>query len=263
METRDADFDTARQSRLGRKRLKQLLAAVSSEGPNLPDVATAQGGVTAYVSAGSPGESLQEQLQSTGGGMERLERLHEFARGSATGVAVFWSEIRVLAVLPPFPLEQDQTFTGWNTGPLDALLSRDYMLGVVLLRLGRFSVGVFRGETLLSAKSDTRYVKGRHSAGGQSQKRFERIREKQIQEIYRKTCSVVEDKFSPYDRQLDYILLGGEQFTLRGLLKRCGYLQRQSAKILGKPLNVRTPNRVALEKVIDTIWESQVLSMGR
>ena len=253
METHATNLPTARESRLGRKRLKQLLAAVSSEDADL--------GVTAYVSAGSPEESLRERLELDGKNTERLERLQAFTRGSATGAAVFWSETRVLAVLPPFPLERDQVLARWDTGPLDALLSKDYMVGVVLLRLGRFSVGVFRGETLLSAKSDTRYVKGRHSAGGTSQKRFERIRDKQIYEIYRKTCSVVEDKFSPYEGQLDYILLGGEQFTLRGLLKQCDYLQKLSHRIVGRTLNVRTPNRDALEKVIATIWESRVLSM--
>ena len=149
---------------------------------------------------------------------------------------------------------------GWDASQLRAMLDREYLLGVVLLRLGRFAVGVFRGETLLASKTDTRYVKGRHSAGGQSQKRFERIREKQVQEIFKKTCSVAKQKLSPFEDQLDYILLGGERFTLQGFLKTCDYLQGLSPRILGRVLNVREPKHEALKGVVDTIWESRVLS---
>lgn len=179
---------------------------------------------------------------------------------SATGSVVFWSEGSVLAVLPPFPVEGDVVLDGWDASPLRTLLSREYMLGVVLLRLGRFAVGVFQGEALLSSKTDTRYVKGRHSAGGQSQKRFERIREKQVQEIFDKTCTVVREKFTPYEDRLDYILLGGERFTLQGFLKSCDYLSRLSPRILGRTLNIREPKHEALERVIETVWESRVLT---
>ena len=176
---------------------------------------------------------------------------------------IFWSEDSSTIILPPFPVERDQLLEGWDASQLRALLARDYLLGVVLLRLGRFAVGVFRGQALLTSKTDTRYVKGRHSAGGQSQKRFERIREKQIQEIFDKTCSVVKERFAPYEDQLDYIVLGGERFTLQGFLKRCDYLQRLSPKILGRTLNVREPKRDALEGTIGTIWESRVLTITR
>ena len=192
---------------------------------------------------------------------EALDRIAPRLESSETGAVLFWSEGTGLAVLPPFPVERDQVLDGWDASPLRTLLNREYMLGIVLLRLGRFAVGVFRGEALLSSKTDTRYVKGRHSAGGQSQKRFERIREKQVQEIFNKTCTVVKEKFTPYEDQLDYILLGGERFTLQGFLKRCDYLSRLSPKILGRILNIREPKHVALERCIETVWESRVLTI--
>ena len=193
------------------------------------------------------------------GALEELVGLAPQVESSETGAMIFWSESSKLAVLPPFPVEQDGLVEGWDPSHLRNILAREYVVGVVLLRLGRYAVGVFQGRKLLSSKTDTRYVKGRHSAGGQSQKRFERIRDKQVQEIFDKTCSVVRERFTPYEDRIDYIFLGGERFTLLGFLKRCDYLQRLSHKTMGRTLNVREPRQEELVKVIGTIWESRVV----
>ena len=197
----------------------------------------------------------------SGGAPEALVRIAPRLENSETGAVVFWSEGSSTIILPPFPVQSDQVLDGWDVSPLRTLLNREYVLGVVLLRLGRFAVGVFQGEELLSSKTDTRYVKGRHSAGGQSQKRFERIREKQAQELFYKTCTVVRERFTPYEDRLDYIILGGERFTLQGFLKRCDYLNRLSPRILGRVLNIREPKHVTLERSIETVWESRVLTL--
>ena len=123
---------------------------------------------------------------------------------------------------------------------------------------GRFSVAVYRGRRLVTSKTDARYVKGRHSAGGTSQKRFERIRQGQINRIYDKACQAVEAQLGPYADQLDYIVLGGESFTLIGFWKSCPFLLRHEKIIQGRRLNVRDPKRDTLEQVGDMVWESRV-----
>ena len=57
--------------------------------------------------------------------------------------------------------------------------------------------------------------------------------------------------------------MGGEKFTLQGLRKECDYLQRLSPRILGRVLNVRKPKHAVLEGLIDEIWESRVVRIGR
>ena len=245
--------EIVQERRISRANLQHLLSDLETR-----DVVN---GITIYARAGHFRECLHMLQDRDAKGLEELEQLDPRIEKSETGAAVFWSEDSRLVILPPFPLERDQLLAGWDVSQLRALLSREYVLGVVLLRLGRFAVGVFRGEALLSSKTDTRYVKGRHSAGGQSQKRFERIREKQVREIFDKTCTVVRGQFAPFEDELDYILLGGERFTLQGFLKRCEYLQKLSPKTLGRVLNVREPKHQALKQVIETIWESQVLSV--
>jgi hypothetical protein len=129
---------------------------------------------------------------------------------------------------------------------------------VVLLRLGRYSAAIYHGSRLLSSKTDARYVKGRHHAGGTSQKRFERIREGQIRLLYGKTCEAVQGQFGASATPLDYVLFGGDKFTLDGFLKACPYLQQWRSVTLGRRLNVRDPKRDTLEQVGGMLWESRV-----
>ena len=166
------------------------------------------------------------------------------------------------AMLPPFPVARRGQADGWDTAPIRGLLSREHLLGVVIMRLGRLAVGVFQGESLLGSKTGSRYVKGRHSAGGTSQKRFQRIREKQVREMFDKTCSVVKEQFDPYVERLDYVLLGGERHTLGGFMKRCDYMDALAPKVVGRVLNVREPGLQALRGCIGAAWETRLLSTG-
>ena len=238
---------------ISKARLERLLLELETANVTNP--------ITLYV---IPGDSQSQMIAlegRIGRDMERLARIAPRIESSETGFAVFLSQERALAIVPPFPVQENRLIMGWDVTQLRKILAHEYIVGVVLLRLGRYSVGVVRGETLLSSKTDTRYVKGRHSAGGQSQKRFQRIRKKQIDNIYQKTCSVVKEQFGPFEDQLDYIILGGERYTLLGFLKRCDYLRSMPSKTLGKVLNVRQPKRQSLEQSIETIWESRVLSL--
>ena len=192
---------------------------------------------------------------------ERLRLLGRRLLESDTGIAGLRAGPEALVLVPPFPLFRSVLYSGWEPAPLLALLEAEHTVGVVLLRLGRFSVAVYRGSRLLSSKTDSRYVKGRHHAGGTSQKRFERIREGQIHQLYGKTCEAVQGQFAVSPTPLEYVLLGGDKFTLDGFLKACPYLQLWRSVTLGRRLNVRDPKRDTLEQVGGMLWESRVWSI--
>jgi peptide subunit release factor 1 (eRF1) len=191
----------------------------------------------------------------------RIAPLLQEVGEAETGLALFWGDDQALAVEPPFPLTPDSSgqAEGAEIAPLVELLGRELLIGVILLRLGRYAVGVLQGQNLIASKTDSRYVKNRHRAGGQSQRRFERSRERLIRELYDKACEVTRDVLSPYERQLDYILLGGERHTLRGFVERCGYLQAHASKTLKRNLQVDSPNQEALENIAFEVWKGQVL----
>ena len=221
--------------------------------------ATPPEGVTLYLTPQSLHNRPDFLLDTPSGWQAELEEAIRNVGESESGAVLFWSQDRKLVVLPPFPLDQDSFHHGWNVYPLRELMAREYTLGVVMVRLGRYAVGVFHGNKLVASKTASRYVKGRHHAGGTSQKRFQRIREGQIARLYHKVCSILEEKLGPMEHRLDYIFLGGERFTLMGFLKECPYLQRLSPKILKRVLNVPEPSQKALLKAPQEIWRSQVI----
>ena len=163
-----------------------------------------------------------------------------------------------LLIVPPFPVSESRLLRGWDAEPLLDILAARYTVGVVLLRLGRFSVAVYGGEDLQSSKTDARYVKGRHRAGGSSARRFERIREGQMRKIYDKTCAAARAQFEPVQSELDFIVLGGERLTLNGFLNVCPLMKRFEGKILSRRLNIRDPKRDTLEDVGQMLTESRV-----
>jgi hypothetical protein len=82
---------------------------------------------------------------------------------------------------PPFP-PLAAPATDDDGAALAALLAhvgRRRRVGVVLVRLGGFAVGIFDGRELAVSKVGSRLVHGRHRAGGSSANRFRRRRDNQ------------------------------------------------------------------------------------
>ena len=179
-----------------------------------------------------------------------------------TGAVVFYGSRAAIAIAPPFPIDEDLRCDGVEVGPMLDLLSRDVTVGVVLLRLGRYAVGVLENGRLAASKSDTRYVKNRHRKGGSSQRRFERSRERLVRELYDKVCAVTEDVFRPYGDRIEYLLLGGERQTLLAFTKRCGYIERSGIEVLPRRLDVDRPGKAALDNVQRQVWMSRVVRLA-
>ena len=177
---------------------------------------------------------------------------------SDTGIAVFVSQDRTVAIQPPFPLTMDVKTPGLASKPILDLLDSEPVVGLILLRLGRYAVAVLRGDKLLATKTDSRYVKNRHRAGGSSQRRFERSRERLIRELYDTTCRITLGVFEPFLREIDYVMLGGEKVTLNGFVKRCRLMQDLEPKTLSRLLPVDRPNQKALESISYEMWKSRV-----
>jgi len=214
--------------------------------------------IALYVKPGQLSPCLESTARGYGNWLQEMRGLPASLAESETGLVLFWSDDSKYVLLPPFPVDLNQFFPAWDASYLRALLDKKYLLGVVLLRLGGYSVGVFEGDRLLTSKTGTRFVKGRHRAGGQSQRRFERRREEQARELFDKACLVVAAKFADYEKRLDYVFLGGDRLTLRSFLKRCEYLQGLGGKTLGRVLSVAKPRYEALRNAPSQIWKTRV-----
>ena len=192
---------------------------------------------------------------------ERLARLGKTPEDSGCGLVGFRAGERALVIAPPFPITESSRFDTWNEEPLWTLLDSERTVGVVLVRLGRYSVAVYRGGGLVTSKTDSRYVKGKHHAGGTSQLRYTRVREGQMRRLYVKVCETIRAQFEPVASELDHVVLGGEKFTLNGFLKVCPRLDEYKNIILKRRLNIRDPKRDTLDDLGETLHESRVWAL--
>jgi Actinobacteria/chloroflexi VLRF1 release factor len=117
---------------------------------------------------------------------------------------------------PPFPPLR------WAGGgdPAEVIVTHavaDRTVGVLLVRLGGYAVGVFTGSPprLVSSKTGSRPVHGRSAAGGWSQHRFARRRENQAATALRAAADAAAVIFGPY--RLDALVLGGDKRSIAGL----------------------------------------------
>jgi hypothetical protein len=117
----------------------------------------------------------------------------------------------------------------------------DRTVGVLLVRLGGYAVGVFAGAPLrlLDAKTGSRLVHGRSAAGGWSQHRFARRRENQATAALRAAADAATGVFGRYGPQgLDAVVLGGDKRSaagLRGDPRLVQYLARATDRFLTVP----------------------------
>lgn len=173
-----------------------------------------------------------------------------------TGFVIFLGE-KIHIIIPPFPVEENKFIDKIDTSHLEEILKRRYVLGVVLLRTGEYSLGVFDDRKLITSKTGGRYIKRKHKKGGWSQKRFSRLREEEIQKLFKEVCEQARKKFDGY--KIDYLFLGGDRLTLKSFLRKCDYLNKFPR--FKRILNVRHIKKKTLERVLEEIWKSKVYTI--
>ncbi|MGD9893199.1 MAG: acVLRF1 family peptidyl-tRNA hydrolase [Dehalococcoidia bacterium] len=181
---------------------------------------------------------------------------------AATGIIAFWGPSAQVAVAPPFPVPAPMTSSGYDTAPLRDLLNRPRTLAVILVRLGGYSMGIYRDGAFTETKTGGRFVKNRHRKGGQSQRRFERIREGQIREHFDAAGEAVRAKLLPHAAELDAVVLGGDRRTVQAWLARSSLPDMLAAKVLPRVIDVPEPRLDILQRTPAAIWTSRVIILS-
>jgi hypothetical protein len=92
-------------------------------------------------------------------------------------------------------------------------------VAVFLVRLGGYAAGIFTGPApqLAASKVGARLVHGRSAAGGTSQHRFARRREKQAAEALGAAADTAVMVFGRYPGRIDAVVLGGDRRAMATL----------------------------------------------
>ena len=109
------------------------------------------------------------------GGVARTES----QAAAVTFTAPDGATVRCEPPFPPLDPSAAGEHDGFDPAPLLAHVGRERTVGVILVRLGGYGVGIFEGRELRASKVGSRLVHGRHRAGGSSANLFARRRQNQ------------------------------------------------------------------------------------
>jgi peptide chain release factor subunit 1 len=153
---------------------------------------------------------------------------------------------------PPQPIESfryhcDSSFL---TEPLEGMLADKGLYGLIVLDRREANVGWLRGKRVEPVKSTTSMVPGKQRKGGQSQRRFERLRMEAIDKFYQEVAEMASDLFVPERHEIDGILVGGPSPTKDEFLDG-DYLHHElQEKVLGK-FDVAYTDESGLSDLVD------------
>jgi hypothetical protein len=226
----------------------------------LDELASTEGkAISLYLPRGAPQARVDNLLGKVLAATTIPPGVSKAAAGSEMGAAFFWSPPQMHLVLPPFPIDEEYITDGYDMEPLRSLLSRDFLIAMVLVRLGAYSIGICRGTELIDSKTGTGLVHARHKKGGSSQARFARHRGKQIEQFLVRVCGHVREHIEPHARSLDYLVYGGARTTILLLRKQCPFLSQFDDRILRMLLDIPDPRQAVLEKAVGTVWSTDVI----
>lgn len=120
-------------------------------------------------------------------------------------------------------------------------------IGLVLVRLGGYSVGVAVGGSVEVSSTGARLVHGRNRAGGSSSGRFARRRDGQARVALNAAADTVARVLLPVAGSLDAVVLGGDTAALdelRADRRLTGLLARAEPRVLDVP----EPRRAVLDE---------------
>ena len=165
-----------------------------------------------------------------------------------------------VTVRPAFGLVHEGEYEFVHIAPLLAALAEERLIGVLLVRLGGYAVGVFSGEKLIASKVGQRYVQGRHRAGGSSANRFRRRREEQARGLVAGAAETAMRVLTPHAAALEALALGGDRSAVRKTLAARPELAGLQPKALDRFFTVGDPRRDVLERVIHDVYAAEVVS---
>ena len=118
----------------------------------------------------------------------------------------------VATLTPPFPIQPH------DTAEFVSLVSTVPRTGVILIRRGGFAAAIVEGSAVLDSDVGKRHVQGRTAAGGWSQQRFARRRDKQVHELVEAAAGYAARVILP-GLPVDYLATGGDRPLVDALLE--------------------------------------------
>ena len=148
-----------------------------------------------------------------------ISELRNFKKTPDNGVVVFAGNIsdtegkpdlQVWTIIPPAPINVklyrcDSYFV---VEPLKEMLEAKHVYGLIVIDHKDANVALLKGKSVIELNNMHSFVPGKMKAGGQSAPRFQRERQEEIKQFFKKAADVAANGFRGI-KNLNGILLGG------------------------------------------------------
>ncbi|HID15742.1 MAG TPA: peptide chain release factor 1, partial [Candidatus Atribacteria bacterium] len=174
-----------------------------------------------------------------------MQRLKLFRKIPDTGLIIFCGyvsrgapgdeKLEVHLIVPPEPINiyLYRCDSKFHIEPLKDFIREKDFYGIIVMDRQEATFAILKGSRLEIVEHITSGVPGKHDAGGQSQRRFERIIEQMAHEFYKRVAEYAKKYFMQPKLNLSGIIIGGPGPTKQEFVKG-NYLHYQlQNKVIG------------------------------
>jgi len=174
-----------------------------------------------------------------------IDRLSKISKVPNNGLVIFsgknfdTEEFKCIVFSPPektsvYFYRTDKEF---HTEFLEDLIEENDVYGLLIIERDEATIGMLRGSRLEVLEELQGYIPGKHTKGGQSQRREARIIEELVHEFHKEVGERANSYFLPYleNKKLKGILVGGPGFAKQDFVEG-DYIDYRLKKMIIEPL---------------------------
>ncbi len=160
-------------------------------------------------------------------------------------------EIRDI-VVPPAPISQFVYICGreFVTEELESMVEPKSLSVIVLIEGGKVTIGYLRGKHIELVRDEDFYIIGKTRAGGQSARRYDRIRDEKMQDFFKYVAELLQELLIDKLDQVDAIILGGNTIRAQEFLEKGGLDYRLREKVADAIISVGMIDETGLYQAV-------------
>jgi len=194
-----------------------------------------------------------------------IDRLMRIPKTPPNGLVVFagehdeTGETIVLMFSPPEPVSVFfyRTDKYFHTEFLEGMIEESDVYGLVIVERDEATIGLLKGGSIVVLDELEGYIPGKHTKGGWSQRRFDRIIEEMVEEFYKKVAEKANSYFIPLleSSKLKGVLVGGPGYSKVDFIKGSFLDYRLQKLIIGSPIDVSSQGEPGLRELVEKAKE--------
>jgi peptide chain release factor subunit 1 len=157
----------------------------------------------------------------------------------------------------PVPIFFYRTDKWFHIEFLEPMIEESEVYGIIIIERDQATLALLKPSGFVILDEIEDYIPGKHSKGGQSQRRFDRIIEQMVEDFYKKVGERANREFLPYleEKKLKGILVGGPGYSKIDFLKGEYMDYRLRSLVIGEPIDVSYQGEAGVRELLEKAKE--------